>query len=67
MGSCLELLIQCGDFFQNVGYIDCKIIVFEVKKDFFTLCKIRLANFESSWLETFALQKVENFNTMLRN
>jgi hypothetical protein len=54
--------------FKKVDHIGCKIIAFEVKKrDFFTPCKTRSANFESSWLKTFALHKLEAFDIVLEN
>jgi hypothetical protein len=41
---------------------------FEVKKRaFFTYYKIGSANFESSWLKAFALQKLEAFDIVLGN
>ena len=54
--------------FKYVDYIDRKIIVFEVKKGaFFILCKIGSLKFESSWLTTLVLYKVETFDIMLRD
>jgi hypothetical protein len=53
---------MCGKSFKKVDFIDCKIIVFEVKKTaFFTSYKLGTTNFEFSWLKTFALliSKVE--------
>jgi hypothetical protein len=42
--------------------------MFEVKKRaFLTPCKTSLANFESSWLKTFVLHKLEAFDIMLGN
>jgi hypothetical protein len=58
---------MCGKSFNKFVYKDCKIIAFEVKKKiFFTLCKTRSTNFESSWLKNFALHKVEDFDIALR-
>jgi hypothetical protein len=58
----------CEKSFKKVDHIDCKIIVFKMKKwDFFTPCKIWLANFESSWLKIFTLHKVEPFDIVLGN
>jgi hypothetical protein len=60
--------IICGKSFKKVDHIDCKIIAFEVKKKtLFTPCKIGSANFEFSWLKTFALQKLEAFDIVLKN
>jgi hypothetical protein len=57
---------MCGKSFKKVDHIDCKIIEFEVKKRvFFTTCKTSSTNFESSWLNTFVLHKVEAFNIEL--
>jgi hypothetical protein len=54
---------MCANCFQTNDYIDCKIIMFEVKKRaFFTPYKTRSANFESSWLKTFLLHTVEAFD-----
>jgi hypothetical protein len=54
--------------FDYVGIIDCKITMFKVKKNVFsTSSNTWLANFESSWLKTFALHKVEVFDIMLGN
>jgi hypothetical protein len=55
--------------FKKVDHIDsCKIIVLEVKKIvLFAPCRTRLTDFESSWLETFALYKVQIFDIMLGN
>jgi hypothetical protein len=54
---------MCAKNFKKIDHIDCKIIMFEVKKwAFFTPCKTRLANLESSWLKFFALYKVEAFD-----
>jgi hypothetical protein len=41
--------------------------VCSTKKSFFTPCKIWSTNFESSWLKTFVLHKVEVFGIMLGN
>jgi hypothetical protein len=58
--------VVCEKSFKKLSCIDRKIIVFEVmKKSFFTPCKIGLANFESSWLTTLVLSKVEAFDIML--
>jgi hypothetical protein len=44
------------------------VIEFEVeKKTSFAPCKTRLANFDSSWLKNFALNKVVTLDIMLRN
>jgi hypothetical protein len=60
--------VMCGKSFKKVDHINCKIIAFEVKKRaFFTPCKTRLANFECSWLKTFALHKLEAFDNVLGN
>jgi hypothetical protein len=46
--------------FTKFDHIDCKIIAFEVKKRaFLTPFKTRSANFECSWLKTFAQHKLE--------
>jgi hypothetical protein len=37
------------------------------KKTSFAPCKTRLANFDSSWLKNFALNKVVTLDIMLRN
>jgi hypothetical protein len=60
---------MCGIFFKKVGNIDCKIITFEVKKRVLLqqICKIGSTNFESSWLKTFVLCKVEAFDIVLGN
>jgi hypothetical protein len=59
---------MCGKSSKIVDHIDCKSIVFEVKKRvFFALNNIGSTNFESSWLKTFALQKVEVFDNMFGN
>jgi hypothetical protein len=59
---------MCGKSFRKFDYIDCKIILFEVRKIAFVApCKIGSANFESSGLKTFALYKVNSFNIMLGN
>jgi hypothetical protein len=51
-----------GKGFKKVDHIDCKIIAFEVKKGaYFIPCKTRSINFDSSWLKTFGLQKLEDF------
>jgi hypothetical protein len=48
--------------------INCKIVAFEVKKSvFFSPYKTGLANFESSWLKTFALHKLEVLYIVLEN
>jgi hypothetical protein len=60
--------ITCGIFFKTVDNIGCKTKAFEVKKKvIFTPSKTRSTNFESSWLETFVLYKVEAFSIMLGN
>jgi hypothetical protein len=60
--------IRCGNFFKKLDGIDLKIIVFEVKKRaFFTPYKIGPTNFESSWLKTFALHKLEAFGNVFGN
>jgi hypothetical protein len=57
---------MCTKSFKKIDYIDCKIIAFEVKKRTFLMtCKTGSANFESSWLKTFALYEVEAFNIVL--
>jgi hypothetical protein len=54
--------------FKKVDYIDCKILVTDIKKRvFFTPFKIRSANFESSWLKTIAQHKLEAFDIVLGN
>jgi hypothetical protein len=59
---------MCAKNFKKVDHIDCKIIAFEGKKRvFFTPCKTWLANFESSWLKSFALHKLEAFDIVLGN
>jgi hypothetical protein len=59
---------MCAKCFQKVDHIDCKIIGFLLKRRAsFIPRKIELANFESSWLKTFALHKVEAFGIMLGN
>jgi hypothetical protein len=59
---------MCEKSFKKVEHIDYKIIAFEVKKKvFFTTCKIRSTNFESSWLKTFALRTVEAFDIVSGN
>jgi hypothetical protein len=63
-----SMKIRCGKSFEKVGHKDWKIIVFKMKKSaFFTPRKTGLANFESSWLKTFAQHKLEAFNIVLRN
>jgi hypothetical protein len=55
-----------GKSFKRVDHIDCKIIAIEVKKRaFFTTYKIGSTNFESSWLKTFALRKVEALDIVI--
>jgi hypothetical protein len=44
--------------------IDCKIVK---KEPFLTPCKTRSTNFESFWLETFALHNIGDFDIMLEN
>jgi hypothetical protein len=59
---------MCGKSFKIVDHINCKIIAFEVKKRIlFTPYKVGSINFESSWLKTFALHKLEAFDIMLNN
>jgi hypothetical protein len=59
---------MCGKSFKKVDHIDCKIIVFKMKKKaFFKTIKIGSANFESFWLKTFALHKLEAFDNVLKN
>jgi hypothetical protein len=59
---------MCGKSFKKVEHIVFKIIAFEVKKrPFFTPYKTRSTNFESSWLKTISLYKVEAFDFVLRN
>ena len=41
--------------------------IWSEEETFFTPCKTRSANFESSWLKTFALHKLEAFDILLRN
>jgi hypothetical protein len=51
---------MCGKSFKKVGHINCKFIAFEMKKRaLLTSYKTELAIFESSWLKTLALHKVE--------
>jgi hypothetical protein len=58
----------CQKSFKKGDNIDCKIIAFEVKKRvIFITCKIGLTNFESFWLKTFVLPKVEAFDIVFRN
>ena len=57
---------MCRKILKEVDHIGCKIIAVEVKKrDFFTTNKIGSTNFESSWLKTFVLCKVEAFDIVL--
>jgi hypothetical protein len=59
---------MCGKSFKKADHLNCKIIAFEVKKRaFFSPCKIGSTNFESSWLKTFVLHKVEAFDIALGN
>jgi hypothetical protein len=59
---------MCGNVFKKVEHIDCKIVVFEVKKTIFiTPCKIGLTNFGFSLLKTFALHKVKSSYIILGN
>jgi hypothetical protein len=59
---------MCEIFSKKFDYIDCKTIVFEVKKRaFIASWKTRLANFEFSWLKTFALYIIKVFDIMLGN
>jgi hypothetical protein len=57
----------CTKKFKKIKHITCKIIAFEVKKiEFFCITlQNRATNFESSWLETFVLHRVEVFDIML--
>jgi hypothetical protein len=58
----------CRKIFKKVHHIDCKIIAFEEKKrTSFIRCKPSSAHFESSWLKTFALHKLEAFDIVLGN
>jgi hypothetical protein len=41
--------------------------VWSEEKSFFSPCKTGSTNFESSWLKTFALHKLEAFDIVLRN
>jgi hypothetical protein len=62
----LGIRIRCGKLFNKIDYIDCKIIVFEMKKRaFFTPYKTGSKTFESSWLKTLVLHKLEEFDIIL--
>jgi hypothetical protein len=59
---------MCRKSFKKVDHRDCKIIAFEMKKRaFFTPCKTWSINFESTWLKTFALHKLEALDVVLGN
>jgi hypothetical protein len=59
---------MCGKSFIKVDYIDCSIIGIEVEKKIsYTPCKTWSTIFQSSWLKTFALQKLEASDIVLGN
>jgi hypothetical protein len=58
---------MCGKNSKKVDNIDCKIIEFKIKKRgvFLHPGRERSSKFESSWLQTFTLGKVEAFDIIL--